>query len=494
MKNLFFATLSILGVLLTLTSCGPSSQPFLGTWYMLTDYATLELRQDGKNVLIDSNGLGLGGQTLNASFQDTTLLADVPMIGRSPVTLKDEGKHLEFMTWTFTKDKAEAETRYLETARTYGINAIKNGYYVIASLHGEPNPDCPPWEKPRVVSSCHVSWNKNAFSAQVDLTTTSGASISVSSQELGGGVDFPEVAGRWETSATDESNVSLSMSPGQNNIVGVLEGIDPRAGGESCRSYLKALERTGLALRVEQVGGGTAADCPGTGEEHYLVSWQDDSKKRGITYTLSAHWKPGFYINSPPDLQLQESGRALTPVPNSASAEARPSKPVDAAPTQSGNTVVSPNPSTTEPPSKLEIVTPDQDPKNLGVQRLYDFAGKTCDQVGNPDETKKCQITVDASQSFAWGSAWCATKASATSSLLNSTGFQYFIDGKSIPSDQFWTGQTSTCLRRRLIVKNLEPGSHHEFKLVIRVTRDVSDGSSVYKAGRYELQLDVTAQ
>jgi hypothetical protein len=126
MKRTFSAVLSVLG-LLTLASCGPSPQPFLGTWYLLSDEATLELRQDGKNILIDSNGFGLGGQTLIASFQDTTLLADVPLIGRSPVTLKDDGKHLEFMTWTFTKDKAEANARYRETAKTYGIDTIKSG-------------------------------------------------------------------------------------------------------------------------------------------------------------------------------------------------------------------------------------------------------------------------------------------------------------------------------------------------------------------------------
>jgi type IV pilus assembly protein PilA len=145
-------------------------------------------------------------------------------------------------------------------------------------------------------------------------------------------------------------------------------------------------------------------------------------------------------------------------------------------------------------PEKLEIVTPGQDPKVFGIQRLYDLADKNCDQIGDPGKTKTCQVTVDASRSYAWGSAWCATKASATSNLLNNTSFQYFVDGKSVSSDQFWTGETPTCLRRRLVVKNFEAGSQHEFKLVIQVTRDVSDGSSVYKAGRYELQLDVTAQ
>ena len=142
----------------------------------------------------------------------------------------------------------------------------------------------------------------------------------------------------------------------------------------------------------------------------------------------------------------------------------------------------------------LDIIRPNRDPKTMGYKRLYDLAAKDCDQIGNPGETKSCHVTVDSSQSFAWGSAWCATKASATSSLLNSSSFQYFIDGKSISSDRFWTGRTSTCLRRRLIVQNLKAGSNHEFKLVIQVTRDVSDGSSIYKAGRYELQLDVTAQ
>jgi hypothetical protein len=142
----------------------------------------------------------------------------------------------------------------------------------------------------------------------------------------------------------------------------------------------------------------------------------------------------------------------------------------------------------------LEIVRPDRDPKAMGYKRLYDLTEDTCDQIGQVGETKHCQATVNAGQSYVWGSAWCATKKSATSSLLNSTGFQYFIDGKPISPNQFWTGRTSTCLRRRLIVKNFEAGSQHEFRLVIQVARDVSDSSEVYKAGRYELQLDVTVQ
>jgi hypothetical protein len=188
---------------------------------------------------------------------------------------------------------------------------------------------------------------------------------------------------------------------------------------------------------------------------------------------------------------LDPSSHPSTPLP--IASETKP--PTSSQPTSTQSAPKKANqPQPTYTQNTLTIRIPSQDPTKLGIPRLYDFAPDRCDSIDGPGEVKSCRVQVNAGSSYAWGSAWCAGKSSFWPNLINSTSFQYFIDGRAVSPDQFWSERTSTCLRRRLVLEGFQSGSRHTAQLIINVIRDVSDGSDLVRAGRYELRLNIEVQ
>ncbi len=152
-------------------------------------------------------------------------------------------------------------------------------------------------------------------------------------------------------------------------------------------------------------------------------------------------------------------------------------------------------------PRGLRLTRPVQDPQQLGLLRLYegassggDFPSDQCNVIDVRFPSKQCSVTIDPGGRYSWGSAWCATKPAAFPALLSSTSFGYEIDGTAIPVSQFWVEKTGICLRRRAILDGFQSGSSHELKLVLNISQDVSDGTEIFRAGRYELMLEVQVQ
>ncbi|QBY10328.1 NINE protein [Deinococcus metallilatus] len=181
------------------------------------------------------------------------------------------------------------------------------------------------------------------------------------------------------------------------------------------------------------------------------------------------------------------------------------SPPVASTPTLTAS-AVSPAVSTASVPTpeatgpSFRLVKPLSDPVRSGMPRLYDLAttmdgsdGKGCALIDPGNPVKRCRVSVSTTGQYTWGSAWCSANAAGLANFLNHATFRYEIDGQPINKEQFWEGHTSTCLKRRLVVQDFQPGQTHEFRLITELDRSIQDGGSRYPAGRYELQLTVKA-
>ena len=506
---------------LLLTGCQKGYDAYVGTWYELNNYDTFDIAQTGDTLVMTYKGSPFAIDTSH----------DVPsvtlsLLGTFTLLLDQDHSLLRMATGSFTRDQALASSSYDNAARTYARNLLAQIYKLeMGSLidfssggnnclrskdFGLSKGFMDATASPSILG-CTYTWDRDNRAATFDMQLPFGKTLNFRSQDLFGADDTTPIAGQWRFHLS-VGDVLLEVFDGTAGKDGLLGTLD-YSRQYDCHANLRLLRRDGYSFRTE-VYGQTGSRCPAFQSATWISAMGQEGKRDQYAYIDA-----DFPTPTPAQFGVSMSGNHLGKAygyvgpaserPIAADEPAKELASTAAVPEEADTTAApqgAPSSSAKVPvviegeKSTLTLVRPLADPVASGVPRLYNTAttmnggdGKACASIDPGNPTKYCKVSVSSSGQYAWGSSWCAASAAALNNYLNHATLRYELDGQPIAVSQFWEGQSSTCLKRRLIVQNIRGGERHELKLTITLDQDLLDGGSRYPAGEYELTLEVEA-